>query len=236
MSSATSYSIYPLGNTALVVDFGNEIDQETNQKVMQAFHLLKAVVIPYVTDLVPAYSSLAIYYDVLAAAKEKETAGTVYEAVALLVQGILADQKNLDLPPARTLKVPVCYAPKYALDLEEMAVQKACSVDEIILWHTAKTYTVFMLGFLPGFTYMGLVDERLQMPRKKEPRRALTGGSVGIAGRQTGIYPMTSPGGWQIIGKTPLKIFNKEEATPTFFIPGDKVLFYSITENEFENY
>jgi inhibitor of KinA len=230
-----AYSIYPLGNNALIIDFGNEINRELNKEVLHLFRTLKELSIPYVTDIVPAYSSLAVYYDVVALLV-KVTNTTVFEHVAGILEGIIEEQIQSPVSKGRIIKVPVCYSLKYALDIEEIAEQKCCSVEEIIGLHTAITYTVFMIGFLPGFAYMGIIDEKLQMPRKQTPRANVEGGSVGIAGRQTGIYPMTSPGGWQIIGKTPLQLFNKMETTPTLFQPGDEVQFYSITEHEFEHY
>ena len=108
--------------------------------------------------------------------------------------------------------------------------------DEIVRLHTERIYKVYMIGFLPGFAYMGEVDERIAMPRKQQPRTNVEAGSVGIAGIQTGIYPLTSPGGWQIIGKTPMKLFDKEKEDAVLLQPGDEINFYSITENEFANY
>jgi inhibitor of KinA len=130
----------------------------------------------------------------------------------------------------------VCYAERFALDLEELVQQKHLSKQEIIQLHTSITYRVYMIGFLPGFAYMGEVDEKIAMPRRQQPRTAVPEGSVGIAGAQTGIYPFTSPGGWNIIGRTPLKLFDKDKEEPTFFKPGDEVTFYSITEDEFAHY
>jgi inhibitor of KinA len=130
----------------------------------------------------------------------------------------------------------VCYGEKYAWDINEIAKEKSIPVDEIIRLHTAKKYRVYMIGFLPGFAYMGEVDEKIAIPRKAQPRTSVEGGSVGIAGMQTGIYPIDSPGGWQIIGKTPLKLFDKERDDPVLLKPGDEIEFYSITENEFSIY
>ncbi|HKB42918.1 MAG TPA: carboxyltransferase domain-containing protein, partial [Chitinophagaceae bacterium] len=134
---------------------------------------------------------------------------------------------------------------EFALDIEEIAKEKDVSVDEVMNIHTSKTYRVYMLGFLPGFPYMGETDEQIKMPRKMQPRQRVEAGSVGIAGRQTGIYPLASPGGWQIIGRTPLKLFEANpdlsegkayEDSICLLHPGDDVIFYSISKNEFENY
>jgi inhibitor of KinA len=134
----------------------------------------------------------------------------------------------------RTIKVPVCYAEKFATDIHYLAKQKGLSVEEVIQLHTSRTYRVFMLGFTPGFAYMGVVDDRLAIKRKPVPQPVLAG-SVGIAGVQTGAYSLNSPGGWQIIGRTPFKLFDPKRENPVLFEPGDQVKFYSIAEDEFEN-
>jgi inhibitor of KinA len=231
-----AYSIYPLGDTALVIDFGNVINEQINKKVLHLFSALKERSLFYVVDIVPAYSSVAVYYDLLAAERIKESKETIYEAVAEEMEKIMAQQKEEYSTTPRMIEVPVCYAGKYALDIDEIAQQKNISIEEIIHLHTAKKYRVYMIGFLPGFAYMGEVDERIAAARKSQPRLNVQSGSVGIAGKQTGIYPLASPGGWQIIGRTPLLLFNKSRQDPVLFSPTDEVQFYSITENEFENY
>ena len=138
--------------------------------------------------------------------------------------------------PSRKIKIPVCFAEKYALDIDHISKEKKLPVSEIIRLHTAKKYRIYMIGFLPGFPYMGEVDGRIAMPRKAQPQTKVEAGSVGIAGMQTGIYPLDSPGGWQIIGKTPLQLFNKEKDDPVLLRPGDEIEFYPITEDEFTNY
>ncbi len=133
----------------------------------------------------------------------------------------------------RLLNIPVCYDQEFAWDIQQLAATKNISVEEVIQIHTARQYKVYMLGFLPGFAYMGEVDEKIATPRKPQPVN-IEAGSVGIAGKQTGIYPLSSPGGWQIIGRTPMKLFNAAEEEPTLLKAGDTVQFYSINKNEFE--
>ena len=130
--------------------------------------------------------------------------------------------------------IPVCYDDEFAIDLPWIAEQKNLTREEIVLLHSSRQYHVYMLGFLPGFSYMGEVDERIVVPRKPEPL-PISAGSVGIAGKQTGIYPLNSPGGWQIIGRTPLKMFNKDNDEPCLLKAGDSVEFYSITIDEFNH-
>lgn len=233
MSIYHPYTMFPLGDTALTIDFGNSIDDETNQKVLQMYHHVKDAHIPYISDLVPAYSSLTIYYDVVSIYSPEHSA---YEVMSELIENLTEEKPKAHRSAGRLIDIPVCYESRYALDIYEIARQKKLSPEEIIAIHTSKVYRIYMLGFIPGFTYMGLVDEQIAIPRKTEPRLHVEAGAVGIAGRQTGIYPLNSPGGWQIIGKTPMQLFNKEWAQPVLFEPGDEVQFYSITEDEFEDF
>ena len=136
----------------------------------------------------------------------------------------------------RLVRIPVCYEKNYAPDMEEVAAVKNLSPAEVARIHASSEYRVYMLGFVPGFAYMAEVDERIAMPRKDEPRLQVPAGSVGITGRQTGVYPFATPGGWQLIGRTPLQLFNKEEDQPVLLKAGDRIQFYSITADEFENY
>ena len=245
MIEQPSYRIFPLGDSAITLDFGNVIDETVNRKVIDLFHSLKKEPLPGMIEAVPAYSSVTIYYDVFQLRKSVSPDKTVSEW--------MTDQlgKRMELPLlqndsfSRLIKIPVCYEKEFALDIEEIAKEKNISVAEVMSIHISKTYRVYMLGFLPGFPYMGETDEQIKMPRKMQPRQRVEAGSVGIAGRQTGIYPLASPGGWQIIGRTPLKLFEANpdlsegkayEDSICLLHPGDEVIFYSISKNEFENY
>ena len=230
------YTIFPLGDAALTIELGNTIDENINKKVLQLFHQLKTSTVPHIIDLVPAYSSLTVYYDVAALHGKKEADKTAFETMAEQIEALASDEPVIISAQARQVKIPVCYAKSFAFDLDEIAQQKNISTEEVIQLHTSKSYRVFMIGFLPGFAYMGTVDERIAVPRRAEPRMLVEAGSVGIAGTQTGIYPLNSPGGWQIIGKTPLKLFDKNSSYPVLLQPGDEVTFYSITEDEFAHY
>lgn len=227
------YTIFPLGDSALTIDLGNVINDETNKKVLQLYHQIKEAHIPYISDLIPAYSSLTVCYDVHLVYANDHSA---FETMAALIENITAEASQPKELVTRVIEVPVCYDSKYAYDIYEIGSQKNLSPEETIAIHTSKTYRVYMLGFLPGFAYMGEVDDPIAVPRKAEPRLNVEAGSVGIAGKQTGIYPLLSPGGWQIIGRTPLKLFTKNAANPVLFQPGDEVKFYSITDHEFADY
>jgi inhibitor of KinA len=230
------YSIFPLGDSALTIDFGNIIDVETSTKVIQLFHQLKRENISYIIDLVPAYSSLTIYYDIVALYQHKSEDITAFEVMAGIVEDFTGRAHEAVELDTRRIEIPVCYAEAFALDAEALANHNQISKDELIRIHTSTSYRVFMIGFLPGFAYMGQVDERISMPRKEIPRTHVAAGSVGIAGRQTGIYPLDSPGGWQIIGRTPMVLFDQYEKEPVTLRPGDEIKFYSITEDEFAHY
>ena len=227
------YRFFSLGDSAITVDFGNCIDETINNEVIRRFNQLQQDPIPGLIEAIPAYSSLTIHYDVLAL-KNKSTAGsTIFEWVKDQLLEKLRQPIEQTEVKERLIKIPVCYENEFALDIKQLAAIKNISVEEVIQLHTAKSYKIFMLGFLPGFSYMGEVDERIAVPRKPQPVN-IVGGSVGIAGKQTGIYPIASPGGWQIIGQTPLKLFDVEKDESTLFRAGDRVQFYSIGKKEFE--
>lgn len=226
------YHIFPLGDTALTIDFGNCIDAAINREVIARFKQWQQEPLPGMLELVPAYSSLTIYYDVFAVKKKAGNDHTAFEWMQKQVQ------ERLTLPPAyeeeseRVMRIPVCYEDEFSPDLRYLSAEKNIPVEEVIQTHTSKTYKVYMLGFLPGFTYMGEVEEKISMPRKPQPV-SIAAGSVGIAGKQTGIYPLASPGGWQIIGRTPISLFKAQKEEPALLRAGDRVQFYSITSNEF---
>lgn len=229
-----SYSITPLGDSALTVDFGNIISDKINNKVLSLVYALEEARLPHIKDIVPAYSSVSVFYDVVVLRKMHKNKGA-FHFMSKQLEALLSQSFKTVVGKIRTIEIPVCYSSKYGLDLVNISEQTKLPVAEIIRLHSSKKYKVYMIGFLPGFAYMGNVDERIAVPRKLEPRIKIEAGFVGIAGKQTGIYPVASPGGWQIIGRTPLKLFDKEEE-PVFFRAGDEVQFYAITEDEFDNY
>lgn len=237
MNDVRTYNILALGNEALLVSFGNEIQDTVHQKVINLYRQIKSLQLPYVKDVVPAYSSLAVYYDIgILFAMKKVT--VAFQFMASSIKKIIDQEKEESAVAQsnRLIQIPVCYAPSKAPDITFIAAEKLLSVEEVVHIHTSMLYTVYMIGFLPGFPYMGKVDNRIFMPRKTQPRQRIEAGSVGIAGEQTGIYPLASPGGWQIIGRTPLPLFQKDSEQIALLTHGDQVQFYSITEYEFDNY
>lgn len=235
MSNRYPYTITPLGDAALLIDFGNRMDKALNQKVLQLFLLLKNKAPSFIYDVVPAYSSLVIHYHAPALFEAKNEV-TAFEKVVNMVQVLIEEGEAKEEEKRRHLAIPVCYAPRFGPDLEELSFRRKLSIEEIIHLHTRPLYRVYMIGFLPGFAYMGEVDERMACPRKEKPRQNVVAGSVGIAGLQTGIYPLESPGGWQIIGRTPLSLFDPGRAQPSLLEPGDEITFYSISEDEFNHH
>jgi len=235
LTQEISYSISPLGDSALIIDFGNVIDEQINKLVHSVFFQLQNEPIPGMIEAIPAYSSLTIFYDVFVARNNMtDKVEPVFDLISDRLKKYIATENLETGDPELLIDIPVCYDKEYGIDLGFISSQNNISVEEIIHLHSSVTYRVYMLGFLPGFAYMGLVDEKISSPRKQQPA-AVEPGSVGIAGRQTGVYPFKSPGGWQIIGRTPLKLFDKEKVNPVLFKPGDNVKFHSITKDEFED-
>jgi inhibitor of KinA len=235
MQTNSTYTLFPLGDNAILIDFGNELNESINKKLLSIFQKIKNQNLPGVLDVVPAYSSLTIYYDVMKIL-EKAGSRSVFDFVANQVKKIIEDDTEILLEENRKISIPVCYDEEFGIDLTYLANEKNLSVKDVIHLHSSKTYRVYMIGFLPGFAYMGTVDQKIQIPRKENPRTKIDAGSVGIAGAQTGIYPLQSPGGWQIIGRTPLQLFNKEKTEPVLLQPGDEIKFFSISKDEFRNY
>jgi inhibitor of KinA len=229
-----AYTIYSLGDSALTIDFGNIIDLKINEQVIALFDLLTKKPLPATKEVVPAYSTLTIYYNFFEANKKKQADQTAFEWMREQVQTFINNGFETTAKEEKLIRIPVCYADEFGIDINTIAEGNKISVEDIINIHSSGSYKVFMLGFLPGFAYMGQVDERIGYARKQQPVNVVSG-SVGIAGRQTGIYPLDSPGGWQIIGRTPLKLFEAQNSNPTLLEAGDTVQFYSITKDEFED-
>jgi inhibitor of KinA len=204
------------GDTALSVEFGNCIDPAVNAQVQRLFKVLKEQRIPGVLGLISTYRALLIQYDPWACSYER-LLQHVEDGLQSEVQGLTAD--------SALFEIPVCYGSEYGPDLEAVAAFHKLLPERVIELHSRPLYSVFMLGFTPGFPYLGGLDERLVTPRRQEPRSSVPAGSVGIADHQTGIYSLDSPGGWQLIGRTPMKLFDLGRTEPFLLKPGDRVKF-----------
>ncbi len=223
-----SYRIFPLGDAALTVDFGNAISVALNDRAIALAEHLTTHPFPGFIECVPAYSSVSIFYDVAIASKGLPKEATVFGSVSNLVKKALISAGNTSTTSSRHLEIPMRFDRESAMDLEFVAAEKNMSASDVIDIFTASEYRVFMLGFLPGFSYMGELDERLSIQRKDIPRTRVPAGSIAIAGRQAGIYSLASPGGWQIIGRTDLDLFDPEKDEPCRLRAGDLVRFIAV--------
>lgn len=230
-----SYNIFSLGDAAATIDFGNIIEQTINQEVIRRFYQIKDNPFPGLIDIVPAYSSLTIHYDILKVKQHHSGSETAMETVKQLLEAKMKEPCPERTIQKRLINIPVCYEAEFAPDLQQFISAKNIAREDLIALHTQKTYNIFMMGFLPGFAYMGEVDKKIALPRKHQPN-IVAAGSVGIAGKQTGIYPLISPGGWHIIGRTPLKLFDAGRTEPILLRAEDTVQFYSISKREYEGH
>ena len=217
--------IFPLGDNALTVSFGNEISIPFNDRALALASHLDRHRFPGFIESAPAYASVGVFFDLTVVRKNFPEYPTAFDAVRTIVESALHNIEQRPDRESRQIEIPTDFGSEAALDLLDVAQFSGLSPTEVIDLFLSKTYRVFMIGFLPGFGYMGEVDERIAMPRKSSPRTSVPKGSVGIAGRQTGIYPVESPGGWQIIGRTDVEMFTPGADEPCKLRPGDEVRF-----------
>jgi inhibitor of KinA len=228
MPEKVLYKIFPLGLDALTIEFGQDISEKLNRKVLKLAEYFQENAFAGLTEAVPAYSSLTLFFDFLEVRKNFPEFSTAFSAVKKIVEDALPNLEHLPEKSSSIVEIPISFAEEFSPDLEFVARYGNLSSEEVIRIFLSGTYRVFMLGFLPGFAYMGKVDEKIAAPRKRTPRKFVPQGSVGIAGRQTGIYSLDSPGGWQIIGKTETKLFKPQKEPPAFLQAGDIVKFVRI--------
>lgn len=215
----------PGGDRALFIEFGDTIDPELNRRVRRLMLTIQEAKLPELVEMVPAYRSLLVYYDPRRISPEKLRAKLE----------ILAKKTEAgEFPEPKVTEIPTAYGGEYGRDLEFVAEHNGLSPEEVIRLHAGKAYLIYMLGFIPGFAYLGGVSLRITTPRLPTPRVKIPAGSVGIAGNQTGIYPVESPGGWRLIGRTPIELFNPEKEPPALLQMGNYVKFVQITAQEFD--
>jgi inhibitor of KinA len=224
-------TITPLGDRALVVHVGDGIGDDVFRRVQAALHRLRAAH-PAIVDLVAGYTSVTVHYDPVAI--DASNGDAPWATLARQVAEAVSDLDAVDLPAARTVEIPVCYDGALAPDLERVADHAGLSPASVIALHCAATYTVQMIGFTPGFPYLAGLDPRLATPRLSEPRTRVVAGSVGIGGEQTGIYSLATPGGWNIIGSTPLSLFDPAREPPSLLRVGDCVHFTRIDRARYD--
>lgn len=235
-----NYLIQSLGEKALIITLGNEINEMTHQQVVGLLAQLEQEKLYGVVEYVPAYCSITVHYEPKAIWNKQRLAEQRLLPSVWLEQRLTEVIARYALEPqkpqqhgGRIVEIPVCYGGLYGPDLGEVARYNELSMEDVIRIHSGTTYLVHMLGFAPGFPYLGGMNPAIAMPRKAIPRSAIEAGSVGIAGEQTGIYPIRTPGGWRIIGRTPLKLFHPEYEVPTLIQAGDRIKFIPITQQQF---
>ena len=214
----------PAGDSALSVEFGNEISEEINRRIRALNLVLREDPFPGLVEMVPTYRSLMIHYD---------PGLCRYDALVRKLQEIVGKLDQITLPPASVLEIPVLYGGEEGPDLNFVAEYCHMTPEEVVRIHTSADYLIYMLGFTPGFPYLGGMSEKIAAPRLEQPRLKIPAGSVGIAGAQTGIYPIDSPGGWQLIGRTPLRLYDPDRAEPVLCRAGDYIRFTAVTREEY---
>ncbi|MCA0984152.1 5-oxoprolinase subunit PxpB [Halobacillus yeomjeoni] len=227
---------YSLGDQAIVIELGDKIERTTHQRVKEVSEYLKNHPPHWMIEYIPAFTTVTVFYDPIKVMEDSTSGKLPYSIVCeKLDQQITNLEITTDSEP-RLIEIPVCYGGEFGPDLSYVAEQNEMSEDDVIEIHKNGDYLVYMIGFAPGFPYIGGMDERIATPRRDDPRLKIPAGSVGIAGGQTGVYPIETPGGWQLIGRTPTKLFDAGEEVPSLLQAGDKIKFTSITEEEYHNW
>lgn len=220
-------SFHPIGDHGCMIDFGQAINVQTNRLILNWKKTIEKNPFRGFIEAIPAYTTLTVFYNPI-------EVGTDFP-----YRTVKNELQQLDVPlpqkqtHTKTVDIPVCYEKTFALDIDIVAEHNRLTVNEVIDLHSKPLYDVYFLGFSPGFPFLGGMDEQLSTPRKTTPRMRIPAGSVGIAGKQTGIYPQSSPGGWQIIGRTPFKLFQVDQDIPTMIEPGDTVRFIPISMEQY---
>lgn len=213
------------GDSAVTVEFSKNISEETNKKIRFLAAKIESEKVKGIRECVPTFCSLTVYFDPLVTTRKKTEKN---------ILKIINSYKEGSEGKRRVFLIPVCYENEYAPDMDDVCELTGLSKQEIIDIHSKTDYLIYMLGFLPGFPYLGGMDERIEAPRLDSPRTTIPVGAVGIGGKQTGIYPLASPGGWRLIGRTPVKVYDSERENPIVYKAGDYIRFYPIDEDEFQ--
>lgn len=236
-----NYELLPLGDSAIMIRFGHGIDEATHRKVGALTAYLEEHPFAGMIECVPAFATVAIHYDPAAVMKSRvfpeSMHASIYETACSRLQLILsAEELSCTDTDRRTIEIPVCYGGEYGPDLSFVAAHNGLTEEEVVAIHSSGSYLVYMLGFAPGFPYLGGMSERIAAPRRQSPRTVIPQGSVGIAGGQTGVYPVATPGGWQLIGRSPVELFRPREAIPSLLRSGDFVRFKPVTKEQYNLY
>lgn len=217
--------IFPLGDNAITIEFGNEVSLDLNQKALALAEYFDTNPFPGLIECVPAYASTTVFYDVARVRENFHEFRSAFEAVTVMFEVGSSRVSETNMHDARLIEIPIQINEEVSLDLDALSEWSGLANDDVIDIFLERIYNVYMIGFLPGFAYMGEVDDRIAMPRRQTPRVKVPAGTVAIGGKQTGVYPLESPGGWRIIGKTEMKMFDSESERLCPLRSGDKVKF-----------
>ncbi|ETT42345.1 kinase inhibitor [Paenibacillus amylolyticus] len=222
--SWTEEILSPLGETAVIIQCGDQLSDAAQRRVMSVCALLEKSTLPAMIEWVPTYTSVTVFYNPFISSYP--------ELCRILLQQLNQMKESVQYKP-RTVTIPVCYGGEWGPDLDYVASENGLTAEDVIAIHTSGEYLVHMIGFAPGFPYLGGLSEQIATPRRATPRLRVEAGTVGIGGKQTGIYPVDTPGGWQCIGQTPLRLFRPEENVPSLLVAGDRVRFKQITMQDY---
>ncbi|WP_112181955.1 MULTISPECIES: 5-oxoprolinase subunit PxpB [Paraliobacillus] len=230
-------SFTPLGDQTIVIEFGQHIDEEIHVRVMAAMDYLERNSFNWLVEYIPTFTTLTVLYDPVKVMKHygiNDRSKIPYQFVQQEIEQAITSVTSENKGIQREIEIPVCYGGTFGPDLGFVAKHHCINEQDVIDIHTKGNYLVYMIGFAPGFPYIGGMSSEIATPRKKSPRFNLPAGTVGIAGQQTGIYPLETPGGWQLIGKTPLALFQPKNSKPSLLRAGDKVRFKAINKDEYD--
>jgi len=235
LNAPKPYAIYSLSEKAITIEFGNVINEDTWNKINELNRVITNDPFSGFIVTVSAYTTLTVFFDPITVSQSTVLQGIDnFEKVSSYLINCLDKKIQGATAENRLIEIPVCYGGRFGPDLKYIADYNNLSVDNAVVFHSSAEYKVYMIGFIPGFAYLGGMTEKIAAPRKAEPRKAVPAGSIGIAGNQTGIYPLQTPGGWQLIGQTPLKLFDVNRETPSLLKAGDTIKFVPISESDFE--
>ncbi|UHA73672.1 5-oxoprolinase subunit PxpB [Paenibacillus sp. 481] len=245
VAGETKVRLQPLGECALIVDWGGTIHEHTHTKIRAFCSQLERNPVHGIVEVVPAYTTVTVFYDPIKLWKRATSEtwqssynrDTEFQSPFAIMEEIIREMVNqleeIHIGSSTIVEIPVCYGEQFGPDLQDVAAYAGLSIEEVIELHSGHDYLVHMVGFAPGFPYLGGLPERIAVPRRSSPRTSIKPGSVGIGGKQTGVYPIASPGGWHLIGQTPVQLFRPHHPSPSLLKMGDTVRFRPITPEQF---
>lgn len=230
------YTLQPLGDQAVIIELGDEITNDIQKKIHLVTAYLDAEAPSWIIEYIPAFTTITIFYEPMMLARLCNHQVLPYEYACKLIDDLLKTITGNKAAEPRVIKIPVCYGGEFGPDLETVAKINGLTTDEVIHIHAGGDYSVFMIGFAPGFPFIGGMSESIAAPRRDTPRLKIPARTVGIAGMQTGVYPIETPGGWQLIGRTPIELFRPDDEIPSLLHAGDKVQFFPISLEEYKEW